>query len=113
MNPKIDQGEYACQYPTKTQRCAFPAFDWIELNALSPPLRVRVCARHWMEYTCPDQEYYELPPESSNASNSVYSEMIVPSENNASPERASILRDLDALLAVKDARERMKCRRGE
>ena len=59
MNPESEN--YVCQYPQKGEPCPLPAFDWIELSQLYPPLRVRVCAAHWLEYARPHLPLYTLP----------------------------------------------------
>ncbi len=59
----LEQEKYACEYPQKDEPCQLPAFDWIELSELSPPLRVRVCAAHWLGYNFSHLTFYKLPPE--------------------------------------------------
>lgn len=96
MNPEPEK--YACEYPQRDGPCGRPAFDWIELNALSPPVRICVCAAHWQEYRCAQQTLYSLPlhsaPSHDLPSDSRAESLNQSPENASGPQAASeLLRD--------------------
>ncbi|MDQ3802252.1 MAG: hypothetical protein M3416_00115 [Acidobacteriota bacterium] len=113
MNLKLDT--YACEYPQKDGPCGLPAFDWIELKELSPPMRIRVCAAHWQGYQCAQQTFYSLPPNSAprGLPSDSRAESVNQSPENSSRQAAAraLLDEFAEWLAAQDA-HKQRLRRG-